>query len=649
MTHPFEVPHGAALEWQLSETDLLGALHPLVDAERRRAWIAAAERHHPTLAARQRLPRLLATLWGVLVRAADALAAPVPRVAVRRRDQLLASGAEDTDQRVQPVLIRLDAAFLDQGVASWHMPNRELGFLRAVRRLYALPFPAPDPWLRDLAQHFRVQERAGLDAERTSRAALEMLGIEPQLWQGYVRATLLSLRGWAGMMRQFELRPDRAPVEPLPACLADFLAVQLTCDALAARCALRARFGRYANLGDLDAAPVSPPQRDLGTVFEAFVMGQIAPVDIDLLLQPGEANRWLQEVRRFDPSERRRLLHSAFERRLRTVFLDGLAAHAQRPSAAPAPRLQAIFCIDERACSLRRHLEESFPAVETFGYAGFFGVAMAWQGLGEARPRPLCPVHVKPRHDVTERALDHREEQAWRAARRRLGMTTRALFEGRHTLARGAFLSSVLGLGSAVPMVGRCLAPRLSARLLRGISGHRKDPITRLVLEREGDVRDAEGRYLGYSVPEMAEVVEEVLRTVGLTTEFCELVLVAGHGSSSLNNPHGAAYDCGATGGGRGGPNARAFVAMANHAEVRTRLAARGVGIPDDTWFVACCHDTCSGELTWFDEDVMPAARQQAFQCAREAMERASALDAHERCRRFESAPRGRDPDIALR
>ncbi|MCB9869525.1 MAG: DUF2309 domain-containing protein [Planctomycetes bacterium] len=651
LRHLFEIPRGAALAWQLQETDLLHAFHPGVDVFRRRELSFRADRMfggHPT---GQRVHCMLSALWKALAEAAGANALE-PRATVRRRDQLVACGADDVDQRVHPVLIRLCAAFLDQGVSSWGMPFREQGFLTAVRRLYGLPVPAPDAWQRDLAHELRTQEREGRSAVETCRSALALLGVGPEQWHTYIRATLLCLRGWAGMMRQFELRPDRAPVEPRPARLLDYLAVQLTFDAVAARAALRERFGADATWDRLAPASFGDPARpDLEPVYEAFVMAQIAHVDIEAFLRPEVAARWLEEARAVDATTRCRLLHAAYERRLRIAVLDGLAAHCRDPlPAPPEPRLQAIFCIDERECSTRRHFEETMPAVETFGFAGFFGVAMAWQGLGELRPRPLCPVNVTPGHYVTERALNPSEEQVWRNARRRLGLTTQALMQGSRTLTRGGLVSTFLGLWSVVPMVGRCLAPRLAEWLLHGVAeGSIAEPITRLVLEREGDAKDAEGRFIGYAVSEMAEVVENLLRTIGLTDGFCELVLVVGHGSSSLNNPHESAHDCGATGGGRGGPNARAFAAMANHPAVRDMLAQRGIVVPPETWFVGCYHNTCDDDMTWYDEDVMPEARQRAFAEAREALEAACLLESHERCRRFESAPHGSDAPAALR
>ncbi|WP_433247094.1 YbcC family protein [Streptosporangium sp. CA-135522] len=711
LRHLFEIPRGSALSWLLLETDQRVRFTPLLDTRRRAELLRQAGRDWSGPAApgpdtRALQEQLLERLWNRLERVAPH-ARRADRPSPRRRDQILAVTGADPDELVHPLLIRLSAAFLDQGVAYWPMPERARGFLDAFRRLYGRRGGPPDRFLRGLAAELRRQEAESWTAERTIVWALTELAVPERDWAAAIQATLLSLRGWAGMVHQLECRPDRAPVEAPAARLIDYLAVQLVLDTHAARYAVAEHLGDHATIADLDRLPGSddkasaPARLDLELVYEAFVLAQVMPVDTAVFADAGHAAAWLAAVGACDTVERRRLLHLAYERRHRVGTLDALTAHQRvarrqvtdrratdrratdrqvtdrqvtdrratdrramdRPT--PCPRLQAVFCIDEREESLRRHLEEHFPQAETFGYAGFFGVAMTYRGLGEVRARPLCPVTVTPRHLVLEEPVGAARPGRRMAARRRRGSWNRLVAVGSRTLARGSVITLGVGFAHVFPLVGRCFLPRLFHRWSERL-GHRTgtepvtrlafervaEPVTRLTIERTAE-RVAEqasaeeygdGLLRGYSVPEMVELVSAVLRTTGLARNLCPLVLIVGHGSSSLNNPHESAHDCGATGGGRGGPNARAFAAMANHAGVRAGLRTRGVDVPESTWFVGAYHNTCDDSMVYYDEDLMPRRCRPAMDRAREAMAAACAMAAHERCRRFESAP----PDLPL-
>ena len=66
-------------------------------------------------------------------------------------------------------------------------------------------------------------------------------------------------------------------------------------------------------------------------------------------------------------------------------------------------------------------------------------------------------------------------------------------------------------------------------------------------------------------------------------------------------------------------------------------------------WFIGGLHDTSNDGVTLYDLQEMPVDHADAFQRAHDALDAARRESAAERCRRFENAELGIDPDSALR
>src|SRR5262245_31937160 len=93
----------------------------------------------------------LHALWRICHRGVHAVQrfASITPPLVRHRDLLLQATGIDTDRMVHDVLIRFCAAFLDQGVASWPLPERDRGFLQAFVALHKGSRQV-ETWLRGL-------------------------------------------------------------------------------------------------------------------------------------------------------------------------------------------------------------------------------------------------------------------------------------------------------------------------------------------------------------------------------------------------------------------------------------------------------------------------------------------------------------------
>ena len=686
LRHPLK--HGPAeeLRWYVAETDALTRLCASIEPAQREQFVRATRHwvmrdvrsgrgkkptphHDPHAIAADLLKRYdessietwsdekwesfaLQMLWRIC---REGVHGVEPRVRtdelpMRHRDLLLEATGEDVDIAVNEVLIRYCAAFTDQGFAAWEMPHREAGFFRAFCALYGKAGSGPDHRLNGLAEEIARVESQGLGPLDLVLESLEQLGVTPHEWDDYVAATVLTLRGWAGLLHQMEVRPDRVPFAAPIGTTVEFIAVRLLLERVALREAARTTIGFTGPLDELRAAALEKIQAQpaVGVEERAFLLFQTAEFvgwTPETLYELTKL-RWsllVEEVESFCAVERRRIMHQAFERRFREQTLDAFTIHCDKPAKrVEAPKFQAAFCIDAREESFRRHLEEVCPQVETFAAPGFYCVPIYFRGVADAHYSTLCPIVVKPQHWLVEEVVFSLEEENRRRAKTRkaIGTASHQVHIGSRSAARGALLTAGVGVFASIPLVARVLFPRLTAAIRRRASTLVSAPqVTRLRMERTTEKPSADDDGVGFTVTEMADFGERVLRDIGLTTGFARLVMFLGHGSYCLNNPHKAAYDCGACSGAAGGPNARALAAMLNDPRARTLLAQRGLEIPTDTYFLGGQHNTCTDEVAFFDLDLLPRSHQKDLESARVILEQTCERNAHERCRRFQSAP----------
>jgi hypothetical protein len=138
---------------------------------------------------------------------------------------------------------------------------------------------------------------------------------------------------------------------------------------------------------------------------------------------------------------------------------------------------------------------------------------------------------------------------------------------------------------------------------------------------------------------------ERILRAMSMTDNFARLVLLTGHGSTTVNNPHATGLDCGACAGQTGEASARVVAALLNQPAVRKGLRERGIAIPDDTWFLAALHDTTTDDVRLFDTDDVPKELEQDVMQLRQWLEQAGDLT---RLQRAALLGIGDQPDRAI-
>ncbi len=404
---------------------------------------------------------------------------------------------------------------------------------------------------------------AGLPDDSTGciRACMERLSsrVNPA---DFLHRQLMTISGWAGYL-QYRVREDSMRGRRNDS-LRDLLAIRLAFDA-----GLHAAFADDSHLAE--------------------AWDSVVPSVVD--------SDWVEGLTRWQ-----RAYEAGYQRTLAQLLI--LPPTASAPARPP---VQAVFCIDVRSEIFRRHLEGSWPGLQSIGFAGFFGFPVAHEAApGELASR--CPVLLVPPvtscEALTPDALEstrtsRAQSDAWRAIQN----SAASCF---------SFVETV-GLGF-IGTLNRPTTPPPPAC---------------------GQVRPA-ARLKDSASPEIrASMAEGALRNMSLTRNFAPLVLICGHGSQSANNPFASGLDCGACGGHAGDVNARLAAAALNDPNVREVLKSRGINIPADTCFVAGVHNTTTDEVAILDASDIPESHQPDVERLRAALAQAGRETRRERASRL--------------
>ncbi len=504
---------------------------------------------------------------------------------------------QDWSHFVVDRISRYCAAYFDDGQALWPMPWRDKSLYRGWLEYARID---KTPWMMGVGGVGKAIEALPGTAHDTIGWVMRQLAVPPAAVDDYLYAALLSVGGWAAWTRyrrwQAELKKGRDD------SISDLLAIRLAWDFLLYKLrhseALKTRW------------------RQATAAFSRPIGHVDAAKQVDAVLQ------------------------TAFEIGYQRQLVASLTAANVPAEPRGRPAVQAVFCIDVRSEIFRRALETVAPAVQTLGFAGFFGILMEYLPFGAAETKGHLPILFNPAYRICEHPAGADAREAG------------DLIAARHARMRAAnawktFKTSASSCFTFVEAAGLLYAPKILGDSMgwsrpvshpdyKGLNARvykRLGP--RLATAKQGPVGQV--RCAGSGIPEAdrAAAAEFALRNMGMIRNFARLVLLVGHGSTTVNNPQGTGLDCGACAGQTGEASARIAVALLNDSPTRSGLAEKGIVIPADTYFIAGLHNTMTDTVRLFDTDSVPFSHAGDLAQLRQWLDSAGQITRMERAARL--------------
>lgn len=439
------------------------------------------------------------------------------------------------------------SAFMDEGVAEWEMPYKTDGFYKAWRKLAIYDEDMGNIHLTEIP--------------KTAEEAISLIlaKYSPERHLEILKYHLAALPGWTGYIK-IRLSENSVWQSKYPISLTDYLGVRLC-------------------IAQHIKAQVTPSQSSQTTAKNSLLELQYI---------------WLQAWEKTWQHKMSVQLHQP------THQLKVASTGSKMPTA------QMVFCIDTRSELIRRHIEAQ-GNYETFGYAGFFGLATDYKDVNTCLVRKSCPPIVGSSYTIVEEVnigksdefVGYRKQKNYESFANFLSVRMKNMLPSAFGYVEGA------GLFYGFKLMLRTFFPAYSANTkLYAKATHEH------ICEPSMEVNTAAN---GVSLAEKVAIVNSAFQLLGWKN-FAPLVVFAGHGSHSSNNAFGSSLDCGACAASPGRHNARMLAKLANLPEVRVRLRQDfGIIIPADTHFLGAEHNTTTDEILIFDTNA-PSTHQLAIQ-----------------------------------
>ncbi|WP_127844117.1 DUF2309 domain-containing protein [Psychroflexus aestuariivivens] len=275
-------------------------------------------------------------------------------------------------------------------------------------------------------------------------------------------------------------------------------------------------------------------------------------------------------------------------------MLQKLNLKGQTQDKTAKPDAQLVFCIDTRSELIRRNIE-SKGNYETYGYAGFFGIAMDYEAAFTGLTRKSCPPILSSAFKVTEQNTSAHTQSFQDLETKH----KKSEFKGYFLKRMKNILPSAFGF---VEGAGLAYAYQLLYRTFgkpkknKNSASNSVESICETQMHKVSDQSHL-------SVDEQTQIVKSAFDLTGWKT-FAPLIVFAGHGSHTANNPFASSLDCGACAASPGRHNARMIAKLANSKEVRLALKEKhGILVPEDTLFLGAEHNTTTDEIELFDAE----------------------------------------------